>query len=315
MLPRPAMAQQQDKVWRVGALVLTSRAVALAPGFFIGGFPRGMRERGYVEGRNLSIEWRFADGDLAPLAGLAAEIVQSRPDVIVAGGQAAIRAARSATSTIPVVMAGPGDPVAEGFVESLARPGGNTTGAATVAGDIAPKRLELLLAMVPRVSRVAILLNPASRSHAATLASIQAAGQKARVAILPVEIRTSQEIEAAFATMKREKVDAVVLQPDAIFNLHARQIAELCMQQRLPAVAGLREYVDAGVLMCFRASVEDNFRRAAYFVDRIFQGAKPADLPVEQPTLFELFINGKTAKSLGITIPQALLVRADEVIQ
>ena len=194
------------------------------------------------------IDWRFADGDLARLPGLAMDLVQSKPEVIVAAGQAAIRAVRNATSTIRVVMGGPGDPVAEGFIESLARPGANITGAATSAGDISSKRLELLLQAVPKVRRVALLLNPASRTHQVTLASMHIAAQMTKVVVVPVEARTSQEIEAAFVTIKREKVDAIAIQPDAIFNLHVHQIAELAMQQRLPSVAGIREYVDAGLL-------------------------------------------------------------------
>ena len=319
--PLASLAQQPGnppgRIWRVGMLVLANRTTALDPRFFINGFPRGMRERGYVEGDNLVIDWRFADGDLARLPGLAVELVQSKPDVIVAAGAQAISAVQKATSTIPIVMAVPGDPLAEGFVKSLARPGGNITGASAMVdvGDISSKRLQMLLEIAPRVGRVALLVNPAPRDHVAVLASIQAAGEKSRVAIVPVEVRTSQEIEAAFAIMKREKVGAVIVQPHAIFNLHARRIAELAMEQRLPLVAGLRHYVEAGALMSYGASSADNFRRAAYYVDRIFKGARPADLPVEQPTIFELFINGKTAKTLGLKIPQSLLITAEKVIE
>ncbi len=298
-------------------LVLANRTTALDPRFFISGFPRGMRERGYVEGGNLVIEWRFADGDLARLPGLAVELVQLKPDVIVAAGAQAISAVQKATSAIPIVMAVPGDPLAEGFVKSLARPGGNITGASAMVnvGDISFKRLQMLLEIAPRVGRVALLFNPAPRDHAAVLATIQAAGKKFRVTIVLVEAPASQEIDAAFAIMKREKVGAVIVQSHAIFNLNARRIAELAMEQRLPLVAGLRHYVDAGALMSFGASSRDNFRRAAYYVDRIFKGARPADLPVEQPTKFELFINGRTVKTLGLTIPQSLLISADEVIE
>ena len=307
-------AKAPDKIWRAGFLLPRKRPASMDADF-IGGFPQGMRERGYVEGKNLVIEWRFADGDLTRLPGLAIELARLKVDVIVAGGPQATRAAQQATTTIPIVMAVQNDPVAEGFVASLARPGGNITGATVIAGAISSKRLQLLLEISPKVSRVAFLMNPGNRSHVASLASLQAAGQKLKVKILAAETRASEDIEAAFALMKREKTGAVIMQPDAIFNSHMRQIAELALKQRLPLISGTREYVDAGCLMSYGASFRDNFHRAAYFVDRIFKGAKPADLPVEQPTKFELFINGKTAKALGLTIPQSLLITAEQVIE
>ena len=314
----PAIAQTQskapDKLWRIGFLA-PRKQPALMEADFIGGFPQGMRERGYIEGKNLAIEWRFADGDLARLPALAAELVRLKVDAIVASGPRAISAVQKATSTIPIVMGVPGDPVGQGFVASLARPGGNTTGATVNAGDIYAKRLEMLLEMSPRVSRVALLMNPANGAHVEALASVQAAAQKTKVTIVPVEARSSQDIEAAFALIKRARAGAVLTQPDAIFNAHARQIADLALNQRLPLITGIREYVDAGCLMSYGASFRDNFRRAAYCVDRIFKGAKPADLPVEQPTRFELFINGKTAKALGLTIPRTLLISAEMVIE
>ena len=316
--PSGALAQQGakavEKIWRVGFLVPRKRPASIDADF-IGGFAQGMRERGYIEGKNLAIEWRFADGDLARLPALAAELVQLKVDAIVASGPQAISAVQKATSTIPIVMGVPGDPVGQGFVASLARPGGNTTGATVNAGDIYAKRLEMLLEMSPRVSRVALLMNPANGAHVEALASVQAAAQKTKVTIVPVEARSSQDIDAAFALIKRERAGAVLTQPDAIFNAHTRQIADLALNQRLPLITGIREYVDAGCLMSYGASFRDNFRRAAYYVDRIFKGAKPADLPVEQPTRFELFINGKTAKALGLTIPRTLLIRAEMVIE
>ena len=313
----PAVAQAQnkpEKIWRVGFLAPRARPASMDADF-LGGFPQGMRERGYVEGKNLVIEWRFADGDLTRLPGLANELVQLKPDVIVASGPQAISAAQQATATIPIVMGVPGDPVSQGFVASLARPGGNTTGATVNAGDIYAKRLQMLLEMSPKLTRVALLMNPANGAHVAALASVQAAAQKTKVTIVPVEARTSQDIDAAFAVIKRERAGAVLTQPDAIFNPHMRQIADLALNQRLPLITGIREYVDAGCLMSYGASFRDNFRRAAYYVDRIFKGTKPADLPVEQPTRFELFINGKTAKALGLKIPQGLLISADKVIE
>ncbi len=303
-----------EKLWRVGFLGPRTHPASMDADF-IGGFPQGMRERGYVEGRNLAIEWRFADGDLARLPALAAELVQLKVDAIVASGPQAISAAQKATSTIPIVMGAPGDPVIQGFVASLARPGGNTTGATINAGDIYAKRLEMLLEISPKLARVALLMNPANGAHVAALASVQAAAQKTKVTIVPVEARTSQDIDAAFAIIKRERAGAILTQPDAIFNAHMRQIADLALNQRLPLITGIREYVDAGCLMSYGASFRDNFHRAAYYVDRIFKGAKPADLPVEQPTRFELFINGKTAKALGLKIPYSLLITAEKVIE
>ena len=307
-------AKAPEKIWRAGFLAPRKRPASI-DAEFIGGFPQGMRERGYVEGKNLVIEWRFADGDLTRLPGLANELVQLQPDVIVASGPQAISAAQQATATIPIVMGVPGDPVSQGFVASLARPGGNTTGATVNAGDIYAKRFQMLLEMSPKLTRVALLMNPANGAHVAALASVQAAARKTKVTIVPVEARTSQDIDAAFAVIKRERAGAVLTQPDAIFNAHARHIADLALKQRLPLITGIREYVDAGCLMSYGASFRDNFHRAAYYVDRIFKGAKPADLPVEQPTRFELFINGKTAKTLGLKIPYSLLITAEKVIE
>ena len=314
----PAFAQQapkpSEKLWRVGFLAPRGRPASLDADF-IGGFPVGMRERGYVEGKNLLIEWRFADGDLARLPALAAELVQLKVDAIVASGPQAVRAAQQATTTIPIVMGIQGDPVVEGFVASLARPGGNITGPTGNAGDIYAKRLEMLLEMSPRLSRVAYLMNPGNVSHVAAFAAISAAARILKVSILPVEARASQDIDTAFARMRRDKAGGVIMVPDPIFNDRVRHIAQLALQQRLPLISAIREYVDAGCLMSYGANFRDNFHRGAYYVDRIFKGSKPADLPVEQPTRFELFINGKTAKALGLKIPHSLLITAEKVIE
>ena len=314
----PAIAQTQskapDKLWRIGFLAPRKQPASMEADF-IGGFPQGMRERGYVEGKNLTIEWRFADGDLTRLPKLAEELVQLKVDVLIGAGPQAIGALKQATTTIPIVMGVPGDPVSQGFVASLARPGGNITGATINAGEINAKRLQMLREISPRVSRVAVLMNPDNRGHVAALATIQKAEQQVKVKTFAAEANTSRDIEAAFTFMKREKAGAVIVQTDAIFNAHTRQIADLALNQRLPLITGIREYVDAGCLMSYGASFRDNFYRAAYYADRIFKGAKPADLPVEQPTRFELFINGKTAKALGLTIPQSLLITAEKVIE
>ena len=313
-----AFAQQSikapEKSWRVGFLSPRGRPASFDADF-IGGFLSGMRERGYAEGKNLVIDWRFADGDLAPLPGLAAELVQLKPDVIVTAGQQAISAVQKSTGTIPIVMAVVVDPVGSGLVKSLARPGGNTTGNSMNIVEISAKYLEMLLGMAPRLTRVAVLVNPTNNASAALLASVQAGAVKARVKLLPMEARAMAEIEAAFASMKRDRAGAVIVQPDALFNSQARAIAELALKHRLASIYGLREYVDAGGLLSYGPSFTESFRRAAYYVDRIYKGAKPADLPVEQPTRFELFINGKTAKALGLTIPQSLLITAEKVIE
>ncbi len=314
----PAFAQAQskpaEKIWRVGFLN-SRRRPASFDADFIGGFLLGMRERGYVEGKNLVIEWRFADDNLARLAAFAEELVQLKVDAIVAGGPQVIRAVQQATATIPIVMAVPGDPVRAGFIKSLAYPGGNITGAMVNAGDLFAKRLEMLLEISPGLTRVAFLMNPGNPGHVEGLANLQAGAQKVRVKILPIEAHSPQDIVPAFAAMKREKVGGVITQPDAIFIASLQQVAELALKQRLPLISGIREYVDAGCLMSYGASFRDNYRRAAYFVDRIFKGTKPADLPVEWPTKFELFINGKTAKALGLKIPHSLLITAEKVIE
>ena len=316
--PSGAFAQQQpkptEKIWRVGFLVPGSRPESIDASF-TGGFPRGMRELGYIEGKNLVIDWRFANGDVAPLPGLAAELVQLKPDVIVSAGPPAISALQKATSTIPIVMATVVDPVGSGLVNSLARPGGNTTGNSTNIVEIASKYLELLLGMAPKLTRVAVLLNPTNNAYTALLASIGASAQKTRVTLLPVEARNPAEIEAAFASMKQDRAEAVIVQADPAFNRQVRAIAELALKQRLPSLGSFRDYTDAGCLMSYGPSFTESFRRAAYFVDRIFKGTKPADLPVEQPTKYELFINGKTAKALGLKIPQSLLIMAEKVIE
>ncbi len=274
-----------------------------------------MRELGYVEGKNLVIEWRFAEGKAERLPGLAADLLRLKVDVFVTQGSPAASAAQKATATIPIVMGSAGDPVGGGLVKSLARPGGNITEFSNLNVDIGPKRLEMLLSMVPKLSRVAILLSPTNPGHATNLKTVQAAAQTSGVKILPVEARTPQEIENAFSTMTREHAGAVIVAADALFTQQVRQIAELAAKHRLPSISTFREYAEAGGLMTYGSNLTDQYRRAATYVDKIFKGAKPGDLPVEQPTKFELIINGKTAKALGLKIPQSLLISADRVIE
>jgi putative ABC transport system substrate-binding protein len=311
--PLASPAQQQRKVWRVGFLSTRSRPVFLDADFY-GGFPRGMRELGYVEGKNLVIEWRFANGNPENLSGLAAELARLKMDVIVTAGTAT-GAAQKATATIPIVMGAVGDPVGNGYVVSLARPGGNITGLSNLAADLRPKHLEMLLGVMPKLARVAVLVNAGRPDKPRTLEILQAAGQKTNVQILPVEVRTPEEIENAFSVMARERAGAIIVTLDPFFVQQRRQIAELAAKHRLPSIAAYREYVEAGGLMSYGQNQAESYRRAAVYVDKILKGAKPGDLPVEQPTILELFINGRTAKALGITIPQSILVRADRVIE
>ncbi len=313
MLPLRSFAQQQGKVWRVGFLAVR-RPVSLDSDVF-GALPQGMRELGYVEGKNLVIEWRFADRKIERLPGLATELVQLNVDVIVTAGTPATSAAQKATATIPIVMGTASDPVGSGFIKSLARPGGNITGLTYIPGEVSPKQLEMLLTMVPRLSRVAVLVDSRDSSHAEILKSVQAAAQMTRAKILPVEARTPQEIERAFSAMVREKAGAVLVVSGGLFNQQARQIAELAVKKQLPSISTRGEYAEVGGLMSYGTNFREGFRRAATYVDKILKGAKPGDLPVEQPTKFELIINGKTAKALGLKIPQSLLISADKVIE
>src|SRR6266705_1057430 len=310
--PLRAFAQQQGKVWRIGFLAPRSRPASLDSDIF-GAFSNGMRELGYVEGKNLVIEWRFADGKLERFPDLAAELVQLKVDIIVTAGATAISAAQKATTTIPIVMASTGDPVGSGFVKSLARPGGNITGLSNMAGDIAAKFIDLLRSVVPKLSRVA-MLTP-STTYGELSKSVQAAAQKAGVKTLVAEASTPQEIENAFSMMAREKADAVFVGSPIVFAQQHRQIAELALKYRMPSLFQDRVTVENGGLISYGQKFTDFYERSATYVDKILKGAKPGDLPVEQPVSFELVVNLRTAKALGLTIPQSVLLRADEVIQ
>ena len=312
--PFGTVAQQQGKVWRVGVLANLSRPASIESHFY-GGFLRGMRELGYVEGNNLVIEWRFSDGKTERLPGLAAELVNLAVDVVLATSSPATGAAQKAIVNIPIVMASVGDPVGSGFVKTLARPGGNITGLSNLNVDISPKLMEMLHSMVPKLARIAVLVNPDNAFHATSLKSIHAEAKRKGIAALSFEARTPQEIEIAFSQMVGQKAGALVVGGDPLYNQQSRQIVQLATKYRLPSTAALWEYAESGGLMSYQANSADQYRRAATYVDRIFKGAKPADLPVEQPTKFELIINRKTAKALGLTIPQSLLIRSDKVIE
>ena len=307
-----------EKIWRVGVLALPNRAAALDP-LFSGALPLGLRDLGYVEGKNLLIEWRFGDNKIEALPGLAAELVQWKPDVLVGIAHSAALAAQQATSTIPIVMTTAVDPVAAGLVKSLARPGGNITGLANLSAELGPKRLEMLLAMTaaatPKPATVAVMMSSAIPANSDAAAIIGSAGQKLGVKVVPFVAGTPQEVDTAFAAMRKQRAGGLIVLLNPLFQQQRNQIAALAAKHRLPCMAGDRIYVEAGCLMSYGTNLAGMFRRAAYYVDRIFKGAKPADLPVEQPTRFELFINGKTAKALGLKIPQALLIMAEKVIE
>ncbi len=312
--PVAAEAQPAGKVYRVGYLAAGSRSDSQSQRS-LDAFRQGLRELGYVEGQSIAIEYRWAEWKYERLPDLAAELVRLKVDVIVTGIVPAIQAAKQATRTIPIVMAVVVDPVATGLVASLARPGGNITGLSMIAPELVGKQLELLREVVPKVSRVAILWNPANPGNAPQLQEAEVAARRLGVWPRPLEAQGPNEIDSAFAAMTRERAGALLVLVDSMLLSQRERIADLAAKSRLPAVYGLRAHAEVGGLMAYAANALDMYRRAAIFVDKILKGAKPADLPVEQPTKFELVINLKTAKALGLKIPQSLLLRADEVIQ
>jgi putative ABC transport system substrate-binding protein len=308
------MAQQPPKIRRIGLLFLLSRQSALETGRYAA-FTEGMRELGYVEGKNLAIERRYADGKPERLPGLAAELINLKVEVLVTAGTVATGAAQKATTTIPIVMANASDPVGSGFVKSLAHPEGNITGLSSLTADASPKYLELLRSVAPKLSRIALLMNPGNSSHLVTRKHLEVAAQRINVTILPVQAQSPAEIDQAFPEIVKEKARAIIVAPDSFFAQQRRQIAALATANNLLSISARREYVEAGFLLSYGQSSGHNFRRAAAYVDKVFKGAKPGELPVEQPTHFELFMNGTTAKKLGIKIPTELLVRVDKVIE
>ena len=312
--PLAVEAQQTAKVPRVGYLNPGSASDPLTQRR-LNAFRQGLRELGYVEGQNIAIESRWAEGKYDRYPALAADLVRLKVDVIVAHGGTATQAVQQATRTIPIVMSLVLDPVGSGLVPSLARPGGNVTGTSFMGPDLVGKQLQLLKEVVPKVSRVALLRNPANPASAQGLRDAEAAARALGVRLQALEARDPQEIDSAFAAMTRERAGALLILPDPIFGNQRRQIAELAAKRRLPAIhGGLPEYAEAGGLMVYSPNILDLKRRAATYVDKILKGAKPADLPVEQPTKFELVINLRTAKAIGLTIPPSLLQRADQII-
>ena len=310
-----SLAQPAGKVWRIGFLGARSRSTPANPDPYYDAFVQGMREHGYVDGKNIVVEWRYADGKGERLPELAAELVRMNPAVIVTHGTGPGLAMQKATSTIPVVLATLSDPVGSRLIASLGRPGGNVTGMSDMGGDLGPKRLELLKAMVPAIARIAVTTNSVLPSHQLYLKDIVAAGQKLGVTVVNVDVRSSEDIERGFDMMTKARVDGVIVTIDS-FHLGQRKLfASLALKHRLPSVFAVRDHVQAGGLMSYGTKLTDSYRRAATYVHKILEGAKPQDLPVEQPTTFELVINRKTANALGLTISREMFLRADEVIE
>ena len=313
--PLTAEAQPAASVPRIGYL---------APGYpsdprvgerFLQAFRQGLRELGYVEGQNIVIEFRSAEGKYDRLSALAAELIRFKVNVIVAPASPATQAAKQATETIPIVMVNVADPVATGFVASLARPGGNITGLSLMLPELVGKQLELLKEVVPKVSRVALLGNPANPTIALLVQHAQDAARILKVRLQLLEARDSSEIDSAFAAITAERAGAVIVLTDSVTLDHRTRIADHAVRRRLPTVFGVSEFAEAGGLLAYGPRLADRYRRAATYVDTILKGAKPADLPVAQPTTFDLVVNLRAAKALGLTIPQAVLQRADRIIE
>jgi len=311
--PLTIEAQQTGKVPRIGYLGQNSAELGRRQ---IAAFRQGLGERGWVEGRNVILEFRFADGKVDRFPALVAELLRLGVDVIVTTSSATTWAAKDATKSIPIVMAASANALGEGLIASLAHPGGNITGMTFLAGpEIAGKQLALLKELAPAAFNVAVLVNPTNRSHAAFVGELKTAARSLRAQLQVMEAPSAEQIDSAFAAMAKERAAALIVLTDSMFLGQQRRIPELAARSRLPALYSQREFVEAGGLISYGPSLSDMFRRAATHVDKILRGGKPDDIPVEQPTNFELLINVKTAKALGLAIPQSLLLRADEVIQ
>ncbi len=311
-LPFPVHAQQPTKIPRIGYLDAASLSVNAAR---IEAFRQGLRELGYVEGKNIVIEWRSAEGKLDRLPALASELVGLKVDIIVSAGVSVTRAAKEATSTIPIVMAQDADPVGSGTVASLARPGGNITGLSTLAPELSGKRLELLKEIVSKLSRVAVLGTSPQPGYAQVLKEIELAAGALKVKRQYLDVLGSKDIETAFRAATKGRAQAVLVLSSPVLVSQRKQVADLAAKNRLPAIYPRTEYTEAGGLMSYGANTPDMFRRAATYVDKILKGQKPADIPVEQPMKFEFIVNLKAAKQIGLTIPPNVLVRADKVIK
>lgn len=310
--PFAARAQHGGKIPRVGFL---GNSTAALEANLIGPFREGLRAHGYEEGRNVEIVFRWAEGSYERFPALIAELIAANVDVIVTAGTPATLAVKKATSTVPVVMAAIGDPLSTGVVANLARPGGNITGLSAIAPDLEGKRLELLQEIVPHLAHVAFFLNPANEFHTVSLHQALAAARALTINLQPREVRTSEDLDAAFAAVLKEKPDGLLILADRIFLHNRQRMMDFATEHRLPSVNAYRELVEAGGLTSYGPSYEEMHRRAADYVDRILKGARPGDLPIEQPTKFTLVVNLKAARALGLDVPPTLLARADEVIE
>ncbi len=306
-----ALAQQAKKVLRIGFLFYGSSG----PSPELEAFRQGLRELGYIEGQNIAIEYRFASGRVEQLPELAAELVRLKLDVIVTPATPASLAAKQATSTIPIVFAAVADAVGAGLIANIARPGGNVTGLTSISAELGGKRLELLREVAPKASRVAVLYNPADRANVLVLKELQESAPALGLTLQPLEVRGAGEFEGAFAAMTRQRAHALFGAAGILTFEHRKAVVDLAAKSRIPAMWGHRQFVEAGGLMSYAVNFYDQIRRTATYVDKILKGRKPADLPVEQPMKFELVINLKTAKQVGVTIPPNVLARADEVIR
>jgi putative ABC transport system substrate-binding protein len=309
--PHGTYAQQPASPRRIGVLLvgpsLESKEAQA--------FRQGLLDAGYAEGRDVVIEWRSAEGDYARIPTLATDLVQSKVDVILSDGTVGTRAAKRATSTIPIVMTLVSDPVGSGLVTNLAHPGGNLTGLTILTTELSAKQLQLLKDAIPRLTRVAVLWNPDTPYHPKAVEDLKAAAPSLAIELSFVGVRTPEQFDPAFSTVSRAHAQALYVIGDPFFFAHRTMLLKRASKARLPVIGGAREFAADGALMSYGPNLSDVFRRSAGYVDKILKGAKPADLPIEQPTKFELVINLKTAKALGITIPESILVRADEVIR
>ena len=311
-VPVCSLGQQQTKVWRIGFLTAGAAPPDRLPPSAL---RQGFADLGYVEGRNVVYEGRWAEGKFASLPELAADLARLRVDAIIVFGYPPTAAAKAATSTIPIVMAGSGDPVSTGLIASLARPGGNITGTSSQETELSAKRMEILKEAVPKATRIAVLWNANDRAMSLRYSEIDRAARVLQLTVQALGIGAPNDFDGAFAAMTRERPDALFLVADALTTLNRKRVIDFAAEHRIPAMYEQVNVVQDGGLMSYGPSIDDRLRRAAYYVDRILKGAKPADLPVEQASKFDLAINLKTAKALGITIPQSILLRADKVIE
>jgi putative ABC transport system substrate-binding protein len=310
--PIAARGQQVGKIPRIGFM---GNSTAALEANLIGPFRAGLREHGYREGDNIIIEFRWAEGRYDRFPALIAELLAAKVDLIVTAGTPASLAVKQATSTVPLVMIAVGDPVGTGLVASLARPGGNLTGLSSIAPDLEGKRLELLRDIVPKVAHVGVFLNPANLFHAGSIRQARTAADTLGIKLEPLEVSKSEDLGAAFAAIVRSRPDALLILADRVFLHNRTRIIDFTVQHQLPNINAYRELVEAGGLMSYGPSYEEMHKRSAEFVDKILKGAKPADLPIEQPTKFTLIVNLKAAKALGLNVPPMLLARAQEVIE